>query len=818
MGSMLFAEIIIPLALPKTFTYAVPETMQEHAIQGVRVEVSFGKQKRYSGIIKSLSREKPDGFDPKPIEQILDPEPVVYPMQLSLWSWIAQYYMCTEGEVMAAALPTQLKLSSETILVLNEEYGEDFSDLDDQEYLVAEGLQVKKELKMDEVHEILDLVHVYPVVKRLLDKKVCMAWESLKEKYTPKSENFVYLHPDYFTEEAMAGLLNNWNNKAPKQLELLLAFLHLQKTEGEVKQPELLKKSGASAAQLTALVEKRILTVSKQAVDRIPMQAKQVDINFELSAAQQTALSQIQASLRHQEVCLLHGVTSSGKTQIYIKLIEEQVKKGNQVLYLLPEIALTAQIIRRLQKHFGGYIAIYHSRFNPNERVELWNKVKKGEIRVILGARSALFMPFAKLSIIIVDEEQDASFKQQEPAPRYNARDAALYYARLWGAKVVLGSATPSLETYAQAVSGKYGLVELFERFGGVELPVIHPADMRTMINNKVVKQMITPELREAIKNSVDNQQQVILFQNRRGYAPYKICGTCGFIPHCEHCDVTLTYHKLHHRLQCHYCGTSYPVLLSCTACGSTNWIERNFGTEKVEEELIALFPDYKIARMDIDTVKGKTAHDEMIRNFELRRMDILVGTQMVVKGLDFEHVSLVGILDADGLLSFTDFRVNERAFQLMEQVSGRAGRRGKQGKVIIQTSNPSHPIIARVTGHDFKGFYTEEIESRKIFHYPPYTRLIQFFFRHVDKGRALQAADFFAARMLPVFGDYLIGPAEPVVNRVRNKYIYEIMLKLPRDGSRHALARNHVQQVMAIMQNDPTFKAVHIMVNVDPQ
>lgn len=818
MGSMLFAEIIIPLALPKTFTYAVPETMQEHAIQGVRVEVSFGKQKRYSGIIKSLSREKPEGFDPKPIEQILDPEPVVYPMQLSLWSWIAQYYICTEGEVMAAALPTQLKLSSETILVLNEEYGEDFSDLDDQEYLVAEGLQVKKELKMDEVHEILDLVHVYPVVKRLLDKKVCMAWESLKEKYTPKSENFVYLHPDYFEEEAIAGLLNNWNNKAPKQLELLLAFLHLQKTEGEVKQPELLKKSGASAAQLTALVEKRILTVSRQAVDRIPMQAKQVDINFELSAAQQTALSQIQTSLEHQEVCLLHGVTSSGKTQIYIKLIEEQVKKGNQVLYLLPEIALTAQIIRRLQKHFGGYIAIYHSRFNPNERVELWNKVKKGEIRVILGARSALFMPFAKLSMIIVDEEQDASFKQQEPAPRYNARDAALYYARLWGAKVVLGSATPSLETYAQAVSGKYGLVELFERFGGVELPAIHPADMRTMINNKVVKQMITPELKEAIKNSVDNQQQVILFQNRRGYAPYKICGTCGFIPHCEHCDVTLTYHKLHHRLQCHYCGTSYPVLLTCTACGSTNWIERNFGTEKVEEELIALFPDYKIARMDIDTVKGKTAHDEMIRNFELRRMDILVGTQMVVKGLDFEHVSLVGILDADGLLSFTDFRVNERAFQLMEQVSGRAGRRGKQGTVIIQTSNPSHPIIARLTGHDFKGFYTEEIESRKIFHYPPYTRLIQFFFRHVDKGRALQAADFFAARMLPVFGDYLIGPAEPVVNRVRNKYIYEIMLKLPRDGSRHALARNHVQQVMAIMQNDPTFKAVHIMVNVDPQ
>ena len=814
----MFAEVIIPLAIPKTYTYEVPENMQAQAMPGIRVEVGFGKQKRYSGIIKSLFTEKPEGFDPKPIEQILDPEPVVYPLQLSLWSWMAQYYMCSEGEVMAAALPTQLKLSSETILVLNEEYGEDFSDLDDQEYLVAEGLQVKKELKMEEVHEILDLVHVYPVVKRLLEKKVCMAWESLKEKYTPKSENFVYLHPSYHSEEALAGLLNNWNNRAPKQLELLLAFLHLQKTEGEVRQPELLKKSGASTAQLSSLTEKGILTVVRQAVDRLPMQAKEVNIDFKLSDAQQAAFVNLKAGLEEKNVSLLHGVASSGTTQIYIRLIEEAVLNGNQVLFLLPEIALTAQIIRRLQTHFGGYIAIYHSRFNPNERVELWNKVRKGEIRVILGARSALFLPFESLSLIIVDEEQDASFKQQDPAPRYNARDAALYYAKLCGARVVLGSATPSIETYAQAVSGKYGLVELNERYGGVELPVIQTADIRSMVDNKMVKQMITADLKEAINTAIGNQQQVILFQNRRGYAPYKICGTCGFIPHCEHCDVTLTYHKLHHRLQCHYCGSSYAVVLTCAACGSANWMERNFGTEKVEEELTELFPDYTITRMDIDTVKGKTAHDEMIRNFELRRMDIMVGTQMVVKGLDFEHVSLVGILDADGLLSFTDFRVNERAFQLMEQVSGRAGRRGQQGKVIIQTSNPSHPIIARVVSHDYKGFYAEEIESRKIFHYPPYTRLIQFFFKHVDKGKASAAADFFAARMLPVFGDYIIGPAEPVVNRIRNRYIYEIMLKLPRDGSKHALARSHVHQVLVIMQNDPAFRPVQVTVNVDPQ
>jgi primosomal protein N' (replication factor Y) len=726
--------------------------------------------------------------------------------------------MCSEGEVMSAALPTQFKLSSETILMLNEEYGDDFSELDDQEYLVAEGLSIKKELKMDEVQDILDIAHVYPVVKRLLEKKVCIAWESLKEKYMPKRESFVFLHPDYHQEEALAGLLNQWNNRAPKQLELLLAFLHLQKMDGEVKQPDLLKKSGASAAQLTGLVEKGILKVQKLSVDRLPLMAKSVQINFTLSVHQEYALQKVREALTEKNVCLLHGVTSSGKTQVYIRLIEEQVKAGKQVLYLLPEIALTAQIIRRLQQHFGGYISIYHSKFNPNERVELWNKVKKGEIRVVLGARSALFLPFSDLSLIIVDEEQDASFKQQDPAPRYNARDAALFYAHQLKAKVVLGSATPSLETYAQAVVGKYGLVELNERFGGIEMPSIEVADTRAVVDKKVIRHMITPLLKEAIEATLADKKQVILFQNRRGYSPYKICGTCGNIPHCEHCDVTLTFHKLQHKLQCHYCGTSYPVLDSCVACGSANWVDRNFGTEKVEEELDKMFPNHQVARMDVDSVKGKTAHDELIRNFELQRMDILVGTQMVVKGLDFDHVALVGILDADGIMAFTDFRVNERAFQLMEQVSGRAGRKGKQGRVIIQTSTPGHPLIATVMAHDYKAMYKEEINSRKLFHYPPYTRLVQLFFRHADKNKAMQAATFFAGRLIPIFGDYLIGPAEPVVNRVKNRYIYEILLKLPRDGSKNSMARLHIQQQIAIMQNDAQMKSVHVQINVDPQ
>jgi primosomal protein N' (replication factor Y) len=814
----MYAEIILPLALPKTYTYAIPLEMQEAAIPGVRVEVVFGKQKRYAGIIKSTTTEAPKGFEPKPILQVLDSEPVLYQQQLNLWKWISNYYMCSEGEVMSAALPTQFKLSSETILMLNEEYGDDFSELDDQEYLVAEGLSIKKELKMDEVQDILDISHVYPVVKRLLEKKVCIAWESLKEKYTPKRETFVFLHPDYHQEEALAGLLNQWNNRAPKQLELLLAFLHLQKIEGEVKQPELLKKSGASAAQLTGLVEKGILKVQKLSVDRLPLMAKSVQIDFALSTHQEEALQKVKTALTEKNVCLLHGVTSSGKTQVYIRLIEEQVKAGKQVLYLLPEIALTAQIIRRLQQHFGGYISIYHSKFNPNERVELWNKVKKGEIRVVLGARSALFLPFSDLSLIIVDEEQDASFKQQDPAPRYNARDAALFYAHQLKAKVVLGSATPSLETYAQAVVGKYGLVELNERFGGIEMPSIEVADTRAVVDKKMIRHMITPMLKEAIEATLAEKKQVILFQNRRGYSPYKICGTCGYIPHCEHCDVTLTYHKIQNRLQCHYCGTSYPVLDSCIACGSANWAERNFGTEKVEEELDKMFPNHTVARMDVDSVKGKTAHDELIRNFEQQRMDILVGTQMVVKGLDFDHVALVGILDADGIMAFTDFRVNERAFQLMEQVSGRAGRKGKQGRVIIQTSNPGHPLIAMVMAHDYKAMYKEEINSRKIFHYPPYTRLVQLFFRHADKNKAMDAAAFFAGRLIPIFGDYLIGPAEPVVNRVKNRYIYEILLKLPRDGSKNSIARIHIQQQIAIMQNDAQMKSVHIQINVDPQ
>ncbi|MFZ9661593.1 MAG: replication restart helicase PriA [Chitinophagaceae bacterium] len=813
---MKYAQVILPLSLPKTYTYSIPEIWENKVLPGVRVEVIFGKQKKYAGIVKNLFEEKPKEFEPKEILNILDDEPILTEIQLQFWEWMAAYYMSTEGDVMAAALPSNFKLSSETTLIFNDDFGDDFSMLDDQEYLLAEALLLKKELKIQEVQAILDSSHIYPVVKRLIEHKVCWAWESLKEKYKEKKESFIFLHPDYLQEDKLSEILNNWS-KAPKQLDLLMAYLHLSKTEGDVKQTELLKKANASSAQLKGLTDKGILLIKKMNVDRIRYLPKDININFELSDIQEKALQSIKDHFIEKPVCLLHGVTSSGKTLVYIRLIEEYLKQGKQVLYLLPEIALTSQVIRRLQKYFGGNIAIYHSKFNPNERVEIWQKVKSGQIRIVLGARSSIFLPFIQLGLIIVDEEHDASYKQQDPAPRYNARDASIYYGSITGAKVLLGSATPSIETYYHASSNKFGLVEMLERFGNVLLPQIEIIDTRVFSGKGKVKPIISEPLKNSINEIVQSGKQVILFQNRRGYSPYLICGTCNYIPHCEQCDVTLTYHKLHMKLQCHYCGNSYPRIVTCPACGNANWVERNFGTEKIEEILTEMFPEYRISRMDVDTVKGKSAHDLLIQEFEQKRIDILVGTQMVVKGLDFDHVQLVGILDADGLLSFADFRVNERAFQLMEQVSGRAGRKDIQGKVMIQTSNPDHPVLKWVKEHDYAKLYEFEISSRNQFHYPPFSRLIKLSFKHVHKTVVDNAAHFMANALIKEFGDHVAGPAEPIISRIRNMYIMEIYLKLPRTLTKINFAKHLIFQQMAIMQNDKAFRSVVIQADVDP-
>ncbi len=811
-GSGFWAEIILPLALPTTYTYAIPAGILQKAIPGCRAEVVFGKQKKYAGIIKSVTDKQPP-YPTRDILNVLDDEPILYPQQLKLWQWISEYYMCSEGEVMAAALPTHFKLSSETILLYNEEAGEDFSQLNDEEFLVAEALLLKKELRLTEVQQILDITHVYPLIKKLIDKQICFVWEAMDEQYKVKKENYVLLNPAYSSEEQLSELLNTWS-RAPKQMELLLAFLHLQKTEGDVVQNDLLKKAGASAAQLKGLVEKGILLVEKRSVDRIKSLPKNVDIDFEFNEAQQQASDKVAEAFETKQVCLLHGVTGSGKTQVYVKLIEKYFREGRQVLYLLPEIALTTQIIRRLQKHFGGNITIYHSRFNNNERIELWNKVRTGEVKIVLGARSALFLPFRELGLIIVDEEHDASFKQHEPAPRYNARDAAVYYASLFKAQVLLGSATPSLETYFNAMHDKYALVELQERFGGIKLPVIDIVDTRQVAQKGKV--MISPQLKEAMQQALESDRQVILFQNRRGYNPYLICGSCGFIPQCSHCDVSLTLHKYSNKLHCHYCGSIYPKLVTCPACGTNNWLEKNFGTEKIEEQLEEDFPKYKIARMDVDSVRGKTAHNNLIQLFEQHRLDILVGTQMVVKGLDFDKVSLVGILDADGLLAFADFRVNERAFQLMEQVSGRAGRKKEQGKVIIQTTNVKHPVLKLVQQHDYKQLYTQEIENRRQFFYPPFSRIILLTLKHKDKDTVNRAAEKLAVLLRQDLKDYIVGPAAPVVNRIRNLYLMEILIKLPKEPGMSVRYKTAIRNHINLLTSEKHFKSVQVMADVD--
>ncbi|HEX5652143.1 MAG TPA: primosomal protein N' [Chitinophagaceae bacterium] len=814
-GKQLYAEIIIPLALPKNYTWAIPSQIGDAVKPGCRVEVNLGKNKKYAGIVKQLLDTKPEFFEPKDILNLLDAEPVIFEEQLKLWEWIASYYMCSEGEVMAAALPAHFKLSSETILVFNDEYGDDFSALDHDEYLVAEALLIKKELRITEVQQLLDSSHVYPVINRLIHKKLVFVWESLKQTYTPKKETYVLLNPVYDNEEALASLLNNWT-RAPKQMELLLAYLHLLKTEGEVTKPALLKKSGASEAQLKGLVEKNIVRTEKRHVDRLQYLPRNITIDFTLTNLQKQAFSQLEKKLEEKAVCLLHGITSSGKTLLYIKLIEEQLKQGRQVLYMLPEIALTSQIIRRLQKHFGGYVGIYHSKFSQNERVEIWNKVQQGELKIILGARSSVFLPFQALGLVICDEEHDTSFKQQDPAPRYNGRDAAIYLASLFQARTVLGSATPSLESYFNASSGKYGLVELSQRYGEMQLPAIEIVDTKSLEQHDRSKVMISPALKENMEAVIARNKQVILFQNRRGYDPYQVCKTCGWIPQCKYCDVSLTYHKLTNKLVCHYCGSTYPPVNTCAACGSHVFMHRNFGTEKIEEQIQETFPDARIARMDIDTVKGKNAHDILIQQFEQGRIDILVGTQMVVKGLDFDNVDLVCVLDADGLLHFADFRVNERAFQLMEQVSGRTGRKEATGKVLIQTRQPSHPVLLHVQQHDYKKMFLDELEKRKQFSYPPFSRIIQLTFKHKIKEVVERGAQQFAVALGSKYGNYIVGPAEPVIGRIRNLFLMEILLKLPRDSKLIRQCKKDILDEIALLHQDKRYRSVVIIPDVD--
>ena len=810
----MYAEIIIPLALPKNYTWAIPTELADGVMIGMRVEVMLGSNKRYAGIIKKILTEKPAGFNPKPILGILDDAPIVYPAQLQLWEWMAAYYMCTEGEVMQAAVPSHLKISSESVFILNEDAAIDGQNLSDTEYIISEALQIKKQLSLVEIQKLLDKKSVYPIINKLIQKGICSVEETMHDKYTIKVENLLHLHPNYHTDNALQQLMNDWT-RAPKQLALLLAFLHLQKTEGQVQQKALLEKSGAAHAQLKALIDKGILVVEKRKIDRLAVDLSLGNTHLhQLSAAQQLAYDSILEQMKTHSVNLLHGITGSGKTQIYAALIEHAIQSNQQALYMLPEIALTAQMIRRLKQYFGGKIAIYHSKFNPNERVEIWNKVKSGEIKIVLGARSALFLPYHNLSLIIIDEEHDASYKQQDTAPRYQARDTAIYYANQLGAKVVLGSATPSIETYYNAMQNKFGYYHLKERFSEGALPQMMIVDTKKQSEQAAI---LTPQLLEAIQSTVAKNKQVILFQNKRGYAPYMICETCGWIPHCKQCDVSLTLHKGKNMLSCHYCGAAYPVVHTCEACGKQSFKQKSFGTEQIEEKLALALPHLRIARMDLDNIKGKNEHDHLIQQFERREIDVLVGTQMVVKGLDFEHVDLVGIVDADSLLNFNQYRVNERAFQMMEQVSGRSGRKNDQGKVIVQLSQTSHPVIDFVKEHDYPAFYAFEINNRKHFAYPPFSRLMSILFKHKENHIAEEAANHFLKSLDPNIQKTVMGPAQPIINRIRNKYIWELCVKITKQPQQLAIAKKQLLHFIQLISVHPRYKSVQIIIDIDP-
>ncbi|MBM3412516.1 MAG: primosomal protein N' [Bacteroidetes bacterium] len=814
--AFLYADVLVPAALPVTYTWSVPDSFQRIIQVGSRVEVNLGKKKRYTGIVVRLMDKNHSNFYLKPILQVLDTKPLVTPLQIVLWNWIAQYYLCTEGEVMAAALPAHFRLNSDTTLIYNAEASENFSQLNDDEYLVAEALFLQKKLQVDQVQTLLGKKNIAPIVQRLLQKNICELAESLTEKYKPKLAAFVTLSPPYSNpskwEELLASL-----KQAPRQQELVQALLEQDPNKLAINAKELLLIAKASPATLKSLVDRGILTLEKRIVDRITVPEPHINLDFTLSLPQQRAFAAVKKEFETKSTVLLHGVTSSGKTNIYVELIAAALRKGQQVLFLLPEIALTTQIIRRLQHHFGGHVGVYHSKFSPNERVEIWHGVAANKTNVILGTRSAIFLPFANLGLIICDEEHDYSYKQQDPAPRYHARDTALYLASLFQAKTVLGSATPSLESYYHATSNKYGLVSLQTRFGDVAMPAVQLVNMNAIRSQAKSISWISPLLEKRIRKALQHQRQVILFQNRRGYTPYQVCKSCGWVPQCLHCAVSLTYHKQDQLLCCHYCGTRYQQVTRCEGCGQNKFLARSFGTEQVEEQLATLFPTARVARLDVDSVKGKGAHDRLINKFELGQIDILVGTQMVVKGIDVEKVDVVGILDADGLLRHADFRVNERAFQLMEQVSGRAGRRDAIGEVLIQTTNPGHPLFEQVLTHNYTQVYEKELAKREEFFYPPFSRMIQLSIRHTSATVAANAATFLAQQLGMKYQRYLLGPSPALIERVRNQYRFELLLKLPRKKQLLEQCRLDIRVFLKALQQKSSFKQVVIVSDVDP-
>lgn len=805
----------MPIPLQKLFTYRITAAEADFIKIGARVAVPFGKSKIYTAIVYRIHSEEPKAYEAKEIFQILDDAPIVTSVQLKQWQWISSYYMCSLGDVLRAALPKAFLLESETLVMKNDTFQQE-ALLTDEEYLIWEALEQQAKLKIQDISKILDRKGVLSVVNGLLAKEAVEVKEEIYEQYKPKIVKYVELNQKYQSEESLHSLLDGLS-RAPKQREIMLSFFQLKQGKKEpVPSKELLKKSGASSGILKTLVEKEIFDIIEIREDRVSFATDIKPIHV-LNTFQEEALGKIRAEFKEKEVCLLHGITSSGKTEIYTHLISETLQRGEQVLYLLPEIALTTHIISRLQLFFGDQISVFHSRYSVDERVEVWNNLlhKSAKAQIILGARSSVLLPFDNLGLVIVDEEHETSFKQFEPAPRYHARDTAIMLGHLHGAKVILGSATPSVETFYNAKQHKYGYVKLDRRFGNVMLPEIELVDIKEKHRKKRMKGHFSDRLLTLIQEALQEKEQVILFQNRRGYSPVVECNTCGVAPQCPNCDVSLTYHKYNNELRCHYCGYQQAMPKICPACENPTLDSKGFGTEQIELELQELFSEAKVARMDLDTTRGKYGYQKLLKSFQDHEIDILVGTQMLTKGLDFKNVSLVGVLNADNLLNFPDFRAHERTYQLMVQVSGRAGRNQKRGSVAIQSFNPYHQILQQVTQHDYQGMYKDQINERHQFLYPPLVRLIRIVLKHKDLVKVDTASTWMGKSLENSFGQQVLGPTSPSIGRIRNKYIKTILIKLPANKPLHP-AKQVIHKIRDSFMAIPDFRAVRVIVDVD--
>ena len=819
---MHFVEVILPLSLAKTFTYSVSEAEYNYIQKGMRVAVPFGKSKIYTALVIEIHENKPSLYDAKEIHQILDEKPIVNEIQIAHWQWIASYYMCAIGDVYRGAMPSALLLESETIISLipiaiGKDGFVDESLLTDDEFLIYQALQQQSSLKVQDIVSILNKKNIFPVIQKLMDKNILVLQEEMLETYTPKLIRYVKLHSKYETNEGLGELLEVLKN-ANKQKEIVLSYFQLSASEKKpITVKKLIESAKSTSTIVKALIDKEIFEEYYIQVDRVNFSGKTKEEQMHLSEAQQTAFEEIKQIFVQKEVCLLHGVTSSGKTEIYIKLIEQYIKEDKQILYLLPEIALTTQLVGRLRDYFGNKVAVFHSKYSNNERVEVWQQVleQSPKAQIVIGARSALFLPFSNLGLVIVDEEHEQTFKQVDPAPRYHARDASIVLANSHKAKVLLGSATPSIETYFNSQSGKYGLVEISKRYGNVKMPEIELVDLKDKYFRKQMSGHFSDTLIEEITNALSLGEQVILFQNRRGYSPIIECLTCGHVPQCPQCDVSLTYHKHKNQLRCHYCGYSMAKPTNCHACTSVHLTTKGFGTEQIQQELVELFPNAKVGRMDQDTTRGKFGFEKIIDSFKNQEVEILVGTQMLAKGLDFENVSLVGIMNADNMLYHPDFRAFERSYQMMTQVSGRSGRSEKQGKVIIQTYNPDHNTIQQVVHNNYIGMYKEQLYERQIYKYPPYFKLIKLTLKHRDFDKLKEGSMWLYQVMQQNFTIPVLGPEEPPISRIRNEYIRTIMIKIPTNQSLQGTKKT-IQKILNSFDVVSQYRAIKIVVNVD--